>query len=183
MLITARRVTDDGLFRRACEMTLPPGKVSRVPYAKMLMAEHSPIRTIMFWIECLDIKTKCSVHLVRHKIWTEHFVRSNRTDRGGAGDDVVTRETPVNHGLFLNAQALINMARKRLCLHADKDTLAIMAQVRKAVRDADSDLAHAMVPECVYRGFCPEPRQCKAGQDRVIRSYAKGNPLYGFRAS
>ena len=98
-----------------------------------------------------------STHLVRHSIGVTHYVESNRDDRGGQDVD---RNTPVNHAMLINAQALIAMARKRLCSNAHKHTMRVMQQIKTAVKTADPDLAAAMVPDCIYRGTCNELKSC-----------------------
>ena len=55
-----------------------------------------------------------------------------------------------------NAQALINISRKRLCSCAAAETREAWKQVKAAIREVDPVLADKMVPECIYRGFCPE---------------------------
>lgn len=55
-----------------------------------------------------------------------------------------------------NAQALINISRKRLCNCASKETREAWEQVKAKVAEVDPILAEKMVPECLYRGFCPE---------------------------
>ena len=87
---------------------------------------------------------------------------------------MVDRETPVNHGMLINAQALIQISRKRLCLKAHRKTVAVWTKLRKAIREIDPDLANHMVPECVYRnGFCPELRPCAPGVEKVVAVYKK----------
>lgn len=153
MKITVTKLTDEILLRRACSFTT--GKDSNMSLSTIYKNEHSPIRTQMFWIEMEDIPTFVSVHLVRHKIGVEHFVRSNREDRDG--DSEANRNTPVNHAMLLNAQTLINMARKRLCRKASKETQDVMKRIRFFVSLIDSDLSDQMIPECEYRrGYCPE---------------------------
>ena len=157
MQITAEKITDETLLRRACEATMH-GQRSQVGLARMYRAEHSPIRTQMFWIVMNEIPSFVSVHLVRHKVGVEHFVRSHREDRGGNGTE--GRWSPVNHAMFANAQALIQISRKRLCRQAHEKTREVWELVREAIADEDPDLAHHMVPECEYRGECPELRPC-----------------------
>lgn len=71
------------------------------------------------------------------------------------------RETPVNLGLCLNAQALIDMAKVRLCHQAHRDTIEVFQAIKDAVKQIDPELAEMMVPKCVYRnGLCGEPRCC-----------------------
>ena len=55
-----------------------------------------------------------------------------------------------------NAQALINISRKRLCSCASKETREAWTQVKEAIAEIDPIMASKMVPECLYRGFCPE---------------------------
>lgn len=176
MKVTVKRIGDDELFRRACEMTLRPGQTSKVSFDKMLQCEHSPVRVRTYWIEMHDIPTFVSVHLVRHKTGVEHFVQSNRDDRGGAGDDKVTRNTPVNHGMFLNAATLMGISRKRLCFNSHKKTVAVWNMVRKSLRDVDPDVVNHLVPECVVRGYCPELRPCAPGPQKVIAAYKDSVP-------
>lgn len=170
MKVIVEKIADR--FRRACEMTLRPGQTSKISFARMLQCEHSPIRTVRYWIELHAVKTFVSVHLVRHKQGVEHFVQSNRTDRGGAGDNEVTRNTPVNHGVEMNAASLIAVSRKRLCLNSTKQTVAAWTKVRNAVEAVDPVMAQFMVPECVYRnGLCPELRPCEPGPAKVCAAY------------
>lgn len=173
MKIVIQSLTDDALMRRACDMTRKAGMVpSKMTREKIYRCEHSPIRTIRFWIELIGIPSFISTHIVRHKHGVEHFVESNRDDRGGAGDDVVNRNTPVNHGMEINAQAIIQMARKRLCYASHTKTVAVFSRLRKAIGNVDPALADAMRPECVYRnGFCPELRECKPGLEKVMNAY------------
>lgn len=105
-----------------------------------------------------DIPSFVSTHFVRHKFGVEHFVRTNRDDRGGS--DSVDRWTPVTHCMLLNAQALINMARKRLCNMSHRETVNVFREILKGVHEADPELFPFLVPECVYRKMCPEPRGC-----------------------
>lgn len=182
MKVTVTKLSTVEDMRWACECTLPPGKRSRTTLFAMYRAEHSPIRTQRFRIHLTELKSFVSVHLARHHVGIEGpFVRTNRADRGGAGNAAVTRDAPVTHGVEMNAASLINVSRKRLCLQADPETVAAWSRVRKAVREVDPDLYWFLVPECCYRGFCPEPNQCGAGVRAVVLAYATDNPAYCFR--
>ena len=64
----------------------------------------------------------------------------------------------MDHRIVLNAQDLINISRKRLCNCASKETREIWEEVRRKIGEIDPEVASHMVRECVYRGFCPEPR-------------------------
>ena len=151
------KITPANMAARACSFT--EGRViPKVTMDVLYRAEHSPIRTQIFWIEMFNIPTFVSVHLVRHKIGVEHFVQSNREDRGG--DITANRLTPINHAMLANANALINMARKRLCNRSHLHTQGVMAAITLGVYTLDAPLAKAMVPECRYRGQCPEFKPC-----------------------
>lgn len=156
MKITVKKLTDEKLMQRACQFTID--KETNISLEKIYQCEHSPARTQMFWVEMSDIPTFVSVHFVRHKIGVEHFVKSNRDDRGGNGKE--DRNTPVNHAMLINAEALITMARKRLCKKAHQKTVEVMEAIRQAVGDEDLELYKRMVKNCIYRGGCYELVSC-----------------------
>ena len=81
---------------------------------KILLAEHSPIRLLVFTVRLTDLPYWVSVHLTRHKIGVEHFVSTQRTDRTGVDREELPQGAPVDHTMVINAQALINISRKRL---------------------------------------------------------------------
>lgn len=71
------------------------------------------------------------------------------------------RYTPVNLGLLVNAQSLIDMAKLRLCGQAHKETIHVFSAIKQAIQKIDPDLASMMVRKCVYRGgICGETRCC-----------------------
>lgn len=71
------------------------------------------------------------------------------------------RETPVNLGLCVNAQALIDMAKVRMCYQASPETRMVFESIRKEVSDVDKSLTEMMVCKCIYRnGLCGEPNCC-----------------------
>ena len=128
---------------------------------KILLAEHSPIRLIELTIRMRDIPYWVSVHLVRHKIGIEHWVRTQRTDRTGVDRNELPQGALVDHTIRVNAQALITISRKRLCRQASPETRAVWQAVRSAVKEVEPELASVMVPDCEYRGgFCPEMKGC-----------------------
>ena len=158
MIITVEKLTGINLMRKACEATMR-GQESKMTLSKIYKSEHSPLRTQIFWVSMQGIPTFVSVHLVRHKIGVDHFVMSNREDRGGTGTE--DRYTPVNHSMLINAQALINISRKRLCGQASKETQDVWKAVVERMWIADYELAKYMVRECQYRnGYCPEIKCC-----------------------
>ncbi|NDV63931.1 FAD-dependent thymidylate synthase [Bacteroides sp. 224] len=71
------------------------------------------------------------------------------------------RYTPVNLGLFVNAQSLIDMAKLRLCLQAHKETVLVFQEIKKQIELVDPALSSVMVRKCVYRGgICGESTCC-----------------------
>lgn len=71
------------------------------------------------------------------------------------------RYTPVNLGLWLNAQSLIDMAKLRLCSMASSETRIVFNAIKDKIREIDPELAKMMVRKCVYRGgICGEDRCC-----------------------
>ena len=126
----------------------------------ILLAEHSPIRRIRFSWKWEDLKSWISVHFVRHKFGIEHWVTTQRTDRTGVDRDASRQDTRVSHECEANAQALIFISRRRLCSQASLETRQAWTEVKNEVAKVDPVLASVMVPECVYRGFCPEFTSC-----------------------
>lgn len=157
MEIKIEKITDEPLMQWACSMTID--QASSATLDSIYKCEHSPMRTQLFKVELRDIPTYVSVHLVRHNQGVTHFVKSNRDDRCGRGK-LIDRMSPVNHGMIINAQALINMAKKRLCKQADNRTYNVMSMLKSAMKVADPALAKYMVPECEYRRGCNELKPC-----------------------
>lgn len=127
---------------------------------KMLLAEHSPIRQLFIKWKWVDLLSWVSVHFVRHKIGIEHFVRSQRTDRTGVDRNELTQSALVCHECIADAQAIINISRKRLCKQASNETTEAWKALLDALKDKEPELVSVCVPECVYRGFCPELKSC-----------------------
>ena len=131
--------------------------------AKMLLAEHSPIRLLEYEWTWADIMQWVTTHLVRHHEGCEKFVHTQRGDRRAILNEYnVSSRNELPQGatndmdMTANAQALISISRKRLCNCASKETREAWKQVQDAIREVDPVMADKMVPECIYRGFCPE---------------------------
>lgn len=125
-----------------------------------MLAEHSPIRRIKVSWRWEKLKSWVSVHFVRHKFGIEHWVSSQRSDRTGINRDKSPQDSPVSHECEANAQALIFISRRRLCNQASPETRSAWKEVKEAVTRYDPILGSVMVPECIYRGFCPEFNSC-----------------------
>lgn len=128
---------------------------------KLLISEHSPIRRLHINWRWIGLKSWISVHFVRHKIGIEHWVSTQRTDRTNINRDKLTQDSLVNHECEADAQALINISRKRLCNCASKETREAWSMVKDKIAIKEPELASCMVRECVYRnGLCPEMFPC-----------------------
>jgi hypothetical protein len=127
---------------------------------KLIRAEHSPIRKLKFSWRWGDLPYWVSVHFVRHKIGIEHFVKTQRSDRTGIDRSELPQGQFVTHECEADAQALINISRKRLCSSASPETRQAWQLVKDEVAKVEPELAKCMVRECVYRGYCPEMFGC-----------------------
>lgn len=128
---------------------------------KMLKNEHSPIRTLVFTIELIDVPYWVSVHFCRHKFGVEHYVRSQRNDRQNMYDrNTAPQNAPVNHTMEINAPELMYMARKRLCSKAAAETKAWMEAIVEAVCQKCPEFRPHLVPQCTFLGRCPEMYSC-----------------------
>ena len=125
---------------------------------QLLKSEHSPIRKIVLGWKWENLPSWISVHFVRHKFGIEHFVSTQRDDRTGKDRSERSQTDPVIHECEANAQAIINMSRKRLCIGQahHETTFAWQLFLDHVVRKECPELYTVCVPECVYRGFCPE---------------------------
>lgn len=148
----------------------------------VIMAEHSPIKLVEYLISFKDLRQWVGVHLLRH----EHmlpYIHSQRVDRREDIDsltervmsiieeDVKSDESfnkrdylfqgePNDQDFVVNAQTLINISRKRLCHCASKETREAWVAVKEAIKEFDPIMASFMVPNCIYRGRCPEMNTC-----------------------
>lgn len=132
---------------------------------KVLLAEHSPIRLLEYDFTWEDIRMWVSTHIVRHHEGCEKFVHTQRTDRNEALKSLNRDDLPqglVNDmDMTCNAQAFINISRKRLCKGcASKETREAWELVIEYLKTVDPVLSGKCVPECLYRGFCPEFDRC-----------------------
>ena len=127
---------------------------------KILLAEHSPIRTLQIRWRWIDLPYWVSVHLVRHKIGIEHFVRTQRSDRTGIDRNELPQGALVTHECVANPQSIINISRKRLCQQASKETREAWTLFLESIKLNHPELYSVCVPECVYRGWCTEFKSC-----------------------
>lgn len=162
-MVKIEKLTDWSLVKRcACDTV---GKVAvEEPNdtwkCKILAAEHSPIRTLMFYVKITDVPYFAAMHLVRHKHGVEWFVSTSRQDRTGVKRSDRKQTDTVTLSFVANAQALINISHKRLCHNADPATRKVWNEVCKALYEVDYNVAAFCVPECIYKNDCREFNSC-----------------------
>jgi hypothetical protein len=136
------------------------GEPSATWKRSMLLSEHSPIREIRFVVEWEDIPYWVAMHLVRHHVDCQPYVSTQRADKTGVERKNKSQDAPVKLRLNLNAQSAISISRKRICGKAAAETRGAWCLFIAELHKIDSAISQACVPECVYRGFCPEQRSC-----------------------
>lgn len=151
---------------------------------KILLAEHSPIRLLEYDFTIENVRQWVTVHLVRHHIGCEKFVHTQRQDINDQVEVItkriieILREEGLDNkwwrerdymfqgagndmDMTCNAQSFMSISRKRLCFGcASPETRQAWQVVIDALEDVDPILAEKCVPECIYRGFCPEFDRC-----------------------
>lgn len=139
---------------------------------KILASEHSPIRTLQFVFEIVNIPYYCAMHLVRHHVGVTPFVKTQRNDRQSQYDrGKAPQDAPVDMCWCVNAQALMDIAHKRLCTQASPETRAVVAEICRQVEEVNPEFKGLLVPNCVYRGGkCTEFYPCGAAE-AMARKY------------
>ena len=128
---------------------------------KLLLSEHSPIRTLNFCIKMM-IPYYVSVHFCRHFTGVTHFVQSQRNDRQDKYDRTkAPQDAMVSHIMYINAQELMFMARRRLCTQADPYTRSVMQEIVRQIIKVNPEFEGTLEPMCSYRnGRCTEFNCC-----------------------
>lgn len=127
---------------------------------RMLLCEHSPTRKLTICWKWYELPYWVSTHYVRHKFGIDHWVRTQRTDRTGVDRNDEPQGALVEHECEANAQAIINISRKRLCMQASVETRMGWSLFLASIREKEPELYATCVPECVYRGWCYEYKSC-----------------------
>lgn len=144
----------------------PIDKEPSIEFKKeVLLAEHSPIRLLEYDFTWDDIRQWVTAHFVRHHEGCEKFVHTQRPERNleltGLNRDELPQGLLNDMDMACNAQSFINISRKRLCVGcASVETRKAWELVIEYLREVDPVLAEKCVPECLYRGFCPEKKRC-----------------------
>lgn len=163
-IISCTQETGWELVYDAARATQSNGRIYKAPSDKwkraMMLAPHSPIRCLQFFIQ-MKIPYFVSVHLVRHHEGVQWFIGSQRNDRQNQYDRRAARQdSPVICSCLINADALRFISRRRLCKKASPETRAVWESVVEAVRKIDPIVADACHPECWWSKQCFEPIPC-----------------------
>lgn len=125
----------------------------------LLINEHSPIRLLEFDWQWKDIPYWVSTEWARHK--NEKFISSQRNDRQSEYDrNSARQDAPVIFDGYANMQNLIDIWRKRLCFQASKEARELAEDFKFELHKTHQFEADVLVPNCVYRGGCPEMNTC-----------------------
>lgn len=138
---------------------------------RLLIAEHSPIRLLNIDWSWNGIKYWVSTEWSRHKF--EKYISTQRTDRVGVNRDDKPQSSEVNFDGYANAQNLIDAWRKRLCFQATKEARELAEDFKFELHNAEPEIADVLVPNCIYRGGCPEMQQCKFFKKFIYEVYEK----------
>ena len=160
---------DDLMLMKQCVWITDLDKRGKVPLSlpsdellyKLLKARHSPIRTLQFAFRIEDIPSNIATHLCRH-VHAQPFVSSLRNDRQDVMDgDKAPRDTPVDMIWYLNAEELMIVANKRLCMKASPKTREVVQMMCDLVEKEMPAFEGLLVPQCVRNGGrCDEINPC-----------------------
>lgn len=137
-------------------------------FRRMLIAEHSPLRAVMLDI-VVYVPYYVHVHLIRHHVWVQPYVTSQRPDNVRPVDydrRSAPQDEMVGLCLYLNPQSLLSIAKERMCERADPETRAVVIGIKAAFEESDDPflraLGQAMQPKCRWAGgYCKDPfRPC-----------------------
>lgn len=160
---------DDLMLLKQCVWITDLDKRGKVPLSlpssdllrKLLRARHSPIRVLQFAFRIDAIPSNIATHLCRH-VHAQPFVSSLRNDRQDIMDgDEAPRNTPVDMIYYVNAEELMNIANKRLCMKASAKTREVVQMMCEAVLKEMPEFDGLLEPQCIRNGGrCDEIEPC-----------------------
>lgn len=165
MRIVVERITDWKRVVNAARFTQRMAPIDHEPSDKfkeqIIRAEHSPLRELRFEVKIMYVPYWVMGHFVRH-VHAQPYVSTSRPDvtKSGLSRNEMKQGEEVNLMLSLNAQELINISKVRLCINASKETRKVWNGVISELADIEPILAKYCVPNCLYKGFCPEIQSC-----------------------
>mgnify|MGYP007080848156 CR=1 FL=1 len=153
-------------IKNACRQTVSMNDSRLEPSSewkrKLLLCRHSPLRLGNILWKSEDVLFYVMGHIVRHNVGCTPFVSTSREDRTGISREERRQTDLVDMQMVANIEALLNISERRLCFCADKNTIAYWQSVLDAIKEYDSDIFWACVPQCIRCGGCIEPfSDCK----------------------
>jgi len=161
MLTNPYAILDDAMFTQGRKPIY--GNIAHF-YKQAIISEHSPLRSVLYRVDFYGIPYYAHVHLVRHHVGVQPIARSQRPDAMNPVDydrNKAPQDTPMDLRLILNAQAILNIAKKRLCLKADQVTYRAVKLMKEDLAQSKALfsqlLANACRPACEWQGnICHE---------------------------
>ena len=156
---------EDWMFAKECTLVTVGKKAVTPPdmawKKKILGARHSPIRELRFAFRITDIPYWVSVHLCRH-IHAQPYVKTQRNDRQTDYDrNKAPQDSPVTMVWTMNAEELMTIANKRLCMQASKETREVVSEMCALVCECCPEFEGMLVPACEWSGgVCHEMFPC-----------------------
>ncbi len=140
----------------------PPNSVWR---HKILRARHSPIRYLRYSFLLEGVPYWVSTHLARH-IHAQPYIKSQRNDRQSEYDrNKAPQDALVDMIWDTNAEELMVIANKRLCLKTSHETRDVVRRMCSLAEAVTPELAGLLVPMCERcGGICYEMEPCKKGR-------------------
>ena len=166
---------DDLRWMKECTVGTMMGREAKTPptpefVRRLLVARHSPIRELRFSYVIRDIPYWVSVHLVRHHVGFQPYVSSQRNDRQEEYDrNAARQDSPVTMRITINAEALMGLANKRLCMKASPETREVVQRMCALAEKVMPELKGLLVPMCEYHGgICDEIQPCGKAVSRNV---------------
>jgi thymidylate synthase ThyX len=153
---------EDWIIARNNALTTQRMYSAKVPSSelktKFIVSEHSPIRSLEFIWQWIDIPYWVSVHIVRHHTGIDHYVSTQRNDIQKEYDrKKAPQDALVNHRCVANAQSILNTSKARTCTNASLETRQVWNLFLESLKPIAPELFALCVPPCIYRnGLCPE---------------------------
>jgi hypothetical protein len=170
MHVTVKKRTDWALVVDDARLTVGKEGNAREPSSdfkrRILVAEHSPIRNLLFEVTWHDIPYWVANQLRTHHVGFHSgeddlvFIKTSRSDRTQQERDNLPQNASVNMRAVINAHSLINVSRVRLCGLASLETRKAWELLIDELGIIEPILMQLCQPNCVYRGLCPEGPNC-----------------------
>ena len=156
---------DDLMWMKECTVGTMGKETKTMPTSdflrKLLVARHSPIRELWFSYVIRDVPYWVSVHFVRHHVGFQPYVQSQRNDRQSEYDRTkAPQDAPVTMRITLNAEALLTLSNKRLCMKASPETREVVQRMCNLAEKVMPELKGLLVPMCEYNHACYEIKSC-----------------------